>query len=91
MYEREDLLETFIEIVGYSETKPFECVGTYSEARYAVSKMIEKEENLPYLLNYYKEHFDLETDGTEIFKYNEINNLSDYYNELVKKEIDKYV
>ena len=91
LYERKDLLETFIEIVGYSETKPFECVGTYSEARYAVSKMIEKEENLPFLLNYYKEHFELETDGTEIFKYNETNNLSDYYNELVKKEIDKYV
>ena len=91
LYERKDLLEIFIEIVGYSETKPFECVGTYSEARYAVSKMIEKEENLPFLLNYYKEHFELETDGTEIFKYNEINNLSDYYNELVKKEIDKYV
>ena len=53
--------------------------------------MIEKEENLPFLLKYYKDNFDLETDGTEIFKYNETNNLSDYYNELVKKEIDKYV
>ena len=74
-----------------ASSDPFECVGTYSEARYAVSKMIEKEENLPFLLKYYKDNFKLETDGTEIFKYNEINNLSDYYNELVKKEIDKYV
>lgn len=91
LYDREDLLETFIEIVGYSKTKPFECVGTYSEARYAVSKMIEKEENLPFLLKYYKEHYKLELDSTKIYEYNEINNLGDYYNKLVKKELDKYV
>ena len=53
--------------------------------------MIEKEENLPFLLKYYKDNFELKTDGTEIFKYNETNNLGDYYNKLVKKELDKYV
>ena len=48
LYEREDLLDTFKEILGYSETKPFECVGTYSEARYAVSMLIKKlGNNLP--------------------------------------------
>ena len=53
LYEREDLLDTFKEILGYSETKPFECVGTYSEARYAVSLLIDKlsKENLPFLLS----------------------------------------
>ena len=91
LYDREDLLETFIEIIGYSDTKPFECVGTYSEARYAVSKMIEKEEELPFLLKYYKKHFELELDKEKIYEYNEINNLGDYYNNLVKKELDKYV
>ena len=53
--------------------------------------MIEKEEELPFLLKYYKKHFELELDKEKIYEYNEINNLGDYYNNLVKKELDKYV
>lgn len=92
LYEREDLLNTFIEIVGYSDTKPFECVGTYEEARYAVSLVIKNYEGeLPYLLKYYKDCFPLELDGSELKKYNEENNLDSYYDELVKEELDRYV
>ena len=93
LYEREDLLDTFKEILGYSETKPFECVGTYSEARYAVSLLIDKlsKENLPFLLKYYLDNYKLELDGTEILKYNEENNINSYYDSLVRKELDKYV
>lgn len=92
LYNRDDLLETFKEILGYGETKPFECVGTYSEARYAVSLLIDKlgNNNLPYLLNYYLENYDLELDGKDILKYNEENNINSYYDSLVRKEIDKY-
>lgn len=93
LYEREDLLDIFIEIIGYSDTKPFECVGTYEEARYSISKLIKKDESnkLPFLLEYYKEHFDLELNGELIEKYNEKNNLNSYYNNLVKEELNKYV
>ncbi len=93
LYEREDLLDTFIEILGYGDTKPFECVGTYEEARYAVSLLISKlnKDELPYLLKYYDEHYDLELDGEDILKYNEENNVSHYYEDLVKKELMKYV
>ena len=92
LYDREDLLDTFKEILGYSDTKPFECVGTYSEARYAVSLLIEKlgKENLPYLLKFYLDNYKLELDGNEILKYNEENNIDSYYDSLVRKEIDKY-
>lgn len=92
LYDREDLLDTFKEILGYSDTKPFECVGTYSEARYAVSLLIEKlgKENLPYLLKFYLDNYKLELDGDEILKYNEENNIDSYYDSLVRKEIDKY-
>ena len=89
LYDREDLLDTFIEILGYSENKPFDCVGTYEEARYAVSQAILKRED-GFLLDYYKEHYDLYLDDDEIVKYNDENNLGSYYNELVKKELDKY-
>lgn len=92
LYEKEDLLEIFKEILGYSETKPFECVGTYGEARYAISLVIDKlGDELPYLLKYYRDNYKLELDGAEILKYNEINNLNDYYEDLVKKELMKYV
>lgn len=93
LYEREDLLESFKEILGFSLTKPFECVGTYSEARYAASLLIDKldKNELPYLLKYYFDNYELELDGTNILKYNEENNLDDYYENLVKKELMKYV
>lgn len=92
LYERKDLLNTFLEIIGYSETKPFECVGTSSEARYAVSLVISNYQgNLPYLLDYYQRNFPLELDGENILNYNTENNLDEYYNNLVKKELMKYV
>lgn len=92
LYERDDLLDTFKEIIGYSKTKPFECVGTYEEARYAVSLLINNYQGeLPYLLDYYKNNYDLELDGDKILAYNENNNLDEYYNNLVKEELNKYV
>lgn len=86
LYEREDLLNTFLEIVGYSSSKPFECVGTYSEARYAVSLVINKGEN-GYLLDYFSKNYPLELDGVYIEKYNDMNNLGEYYNKLVQEEL----
>lgn len=90
LYDREDLLKTFIEIVGYSDTKPFECVGTYEEARLAVSQVINKGLENSFLLKYYKEHYSLELDATDIEKYNNTNSLNEYYNNLVKEELKKY-
>lgn len=92
MFENKDLIKIFDELLGYSETKPFECVGTYEEVRYAVSKLINKLENkkLPYLLQYYKNNYplELETDYEHLF--NEENNLPEEYKKLVRKELDKY-
>ncbi len=70
LYENQNLLPTFIELLGYADRKPFECVGTYEECRLAVSLAIQKaEENaqqsetakdpLLYLLQYYKDHYPL--------------------------------
>ena len=92
LFEKEDLLNTFIELTGYGETKPFECVGTYEEVRYAISKVIEREENLPYLLQYYKDNFKLEDLSNKIeTRYNDENNLDEYFENLLKEELDKYV
>ena len=73
LYEDETLLETFKELLGYKETKPWECVGTYEEVRYAVSLLIKKLENqkLPYLLEYYKNNYPLYLNEKFETKYNE--------------------
>lgn len=90
LFNRRDLLDTFIEILGFSKNKPFECVGTYEEARLAVSEVVNKNEEDSFLIDYYKNHYQLELTKTEIEKYNEDNNLSDYYNMLVKEELNQY-
>lgn len=92
LYEDESLLNILLELSGYSETKPFECVGTYGEVRYALSLTIKKlGKTLPYLLKYYKEHFDLELDTKYEKMFNEENNLDEKFVRIVKDELDKYV
>lgn len=91
LYEREDLLPTFLEILGYSQIKPFDCVGTYGEARYAVSLLINQLEELPYLLKYYKDNYPLELEPDYLTYYNKNHNLPSEFETILKKELDKYV
>lgn len=89
MYENEELLDTFIELCGYSETKPFECVGTYSEVRYAVSLLVKRKIKLPYLLEYYKEHFPLELDRDLRREFNDEHNIPEEFLSIVKDELKR--
>lgn len=90
LFEKEDLLDIFIELTGYGKTKPFECVGTYEEVRYAITKTISKLDKQPYLLKYYKEHFELENLNKNLEnKYNRENNLNPYFENLLKSELKK--
>ena len=90
LFERKDLLKTFIEIIGESEVKPFDCVGTTAEAKYAISKLITQldKNDLPYLLKYYYENYDLSLNSKKIMKYNKKNNLNKHFNDLVLEEIN---
>ena len=91
LFTKKELLDTFIELAGYADTKPFECVGTYSEVRYAVSKTITKlGDNLPYLLDYYKKNYPLELEHDFEHQFNEENNLDKEFMLLLKKELDFY-
>ncbi len=89
LFENKELLKTFIELCGYGETKPFECVGTYREIRVAVSKTIEnlKGKKLPYLLEYYKNNFDLVNDNLLKY-YNENNNVPEEFQKILKNKIN---
>jgi len=89
LFEREDLLKTFIELCGYGETKPFECVGTYKEIRYAITKTIEKiDGNLPFLLKYYNDNFE-KVNSNLLEYYNENNNLPEEFEKILKGKILK--
>lgn len=89
LFEDETLLETFQELLGYKETKPWECVGTYEEVRYAVSLLIKKLENqkLPYLLKYYKDNYPLYLEDKFETKYNNKNNLDEHFEKIIKEAI----
>ena len=55
LFNNEGLLVIFEELIGNSETKPFECVGTIDEVNQALVLTIGKvDEPLPYLLDHYK-------------------------------------
>lgn len=94
LFTREDLLKTFVELTGNGETKPFECVGTYEEVCFAISKTISKlqeslqEEELPYLLKYYKENFKLSNLNDDLTaRYVNENNLTEEQNKILKEAI----
>lgn len=86
LYEDEELLPIFKELIGDAKTKPFECVGTIKEVRYALSLTINKLDNLPYLLKYYKDNYDMVSESLEN-NYNEINNLPKEYEDIIKENL----
>lgn len=90
MFEIEDLLQIFLDLTGNGNTKPFECVGTYEEVKFAISKTIQNigDGELPYLLKYYKDNYSLvDTSNDLTNRYNNENNLSDEQNEVLRKEV----
>ena len=89
LYEDSSLLNIFKELAGYSETKPFECVGTYSEVRYAISLAINKYDNLPYLLKYYKDNYPLELDKKLENEFNNEHNIPEEFLRLVRDELNR--
>ncbi len=90
LYDKKELLDIFIELLGYSETKPFECVGTYSEVRYAVSLVINNsKDKLPYLLEYYKNNYPLELEHNFKTDYNNEHNIPSEFEDIVRKELDR--
>lgn len=92
LFEKEELLKTFIDLLGYGKTKPFECVGTFKEVNYAISKTIRKLEHekktLPFLLQYFKEHYEcIDTKYDLENEFNEENNLDVHFTELIKRRL----
>ena len=86
LYEDESLITIFKELIGDAKTKPFECVGTIKEVRYALSLTINKLTELPYLLKYYKDNYELVDEKLES-NYNETNNLPEEFESIIKERL----
>lgn len=92
MFENKEMLPTFQELLGKINVKPFDCVGTFEEVNYAITKCIKQNEghNLPFLLNYYKENYYDETilELNLEKRFNEENSLSPEDIKIVKEAIN---
>lgn len=91
LYEKKELLETFLELLGKKDIKPFDCVGTFEEVNYAVQVTIKNLErdniSLPYLLKFYKDNYNIELKEDITRRFNSDNNLSELQINLLKKEV----
>lgn len=74
LFARKDLLETMKELIGESDFKPFECVGTKKESIIAFYLSLKKARaagEIPFLLSYFKDrisprYFNLESESRRI-------------------------
>ena len=95
LWQKEDLLPIFIDLIGKGNNKPFDCVGTFEEVNWAVCKTIkifeEKKQDLPYLLKYYKDNFELVNTSQAILKrFNEENYLTAKEAKILRKEVENF-
>ena len=97
LFEKESLKDIFDGLVGISEVKPFECVGTNEEINLALAMCIEqyKEDKvkLPCLLRYFNDKMSV----SDILKtkyllkdFNDVNNIPKEFMPFIK-EMQKYV
>lgn len=90
LLDKKDMLNYFLELLGKTENKPFECVGTIEEVNFAVNNLIKKSNgNLPYLLKYYNENYNVEEPRYNLLSnINEDNNVPSSLLKLVIKELN---
>lgn len=96
LYQDKSLLGILQELLGETGVKPFECVGEVSEIKYALAKTISVLDNdLPYLLRYFRDKYSNEIG--DILKmdleheYNNENLIPKELEDILKRELDKYV
>ncbi len=85
-----DMTEDFDGLAGFSEVKPFECVGTKSEFSYAlwalINKLEKENKDLPVLCKRFKEKADFNAlDKNLLNDYNPMNNVPDEFLFAVKE------
>ncbi len=91
LLDDKSLKEIFEKLVGIQPEKPFECVGSRGEINAALQESLRqyknKDQSLPYLLDYYQDFCDIEYDINTYLTYYDNNNLipSPFYKILKSK------
>ena len=89
MLDDKNMLNYFLELLGKTENKPFECVGTIEEVTYVVNNLILRGYDKPYLLDYYKKNYKVEKlDDSILTKLNDEHNVNEYLLNLLKEEFN---
>lgn len=92
MANKKELLDDFKKLIGESNEKPFECVGSREEINFSVSAAIKNIEasgqKLPFMFEYYKttpQYQEFSEKENPLYNYyNEKNNLPSEFEELMR-------
>ena len=97
LFRDQELLPILKELLGETGVKPFECVGEVEEVKYALALCLRKygRDNLPCLLEYFRENYldklDSYLDYDLEHRFNTYNLIPKKFQEILQKELDKYV
>ena len=95
LFEKKELFEDFKSLIGENESKPFECVGSIEEVKYAlneiIGKLTEQQEKLPFLLEYYKKYYTKNNNFDILIEIDSTHNLDNKYLSLLIDEVNKNV
>ena len=85
MLDDKDLEKIFLELIGEAETKPFDCIGTIDEVKYALNRIID-DGDTSYLVNLYKDNYYQDID-MDIHRLYYDNNVPDDFLKVLKKSL----
>ena len=90
LLDKKQMLTYFLQLLGKTKNKPFECVGTIDEVNYVVNNLIiNNSGKLPYLLNYYKENYEVNSPNSNVINTIDLkNNVPDNLMKLIKEELN---
>lgn len=92
LFKNPSLTTLLDDLTGHGSTKPFDCVGTFTEVNFALTKTIKNLEAnhqpLPYLLDYYQTNYGLASLEPNLeLEYNTENFLTPDQNQLLHREV----
>jgi len=95
LFEDEELIPVFGQLIGKAVTKPFECIGTVDEVNAAVQMILKeyRRSELPVLLKYYREsefytrYLDFDT-GSLLHAFNDHHFLPSSFKTLLRSKIN---
>ena len=88
LLNKKEMLNYFLDLLGKTKSKPFECVGTIDEVNYVVNNLAKNMKNPPYLIKYYKENYEIIDINNDILSKLDMNNNVSYdLMKLIKQEL----